>query len=137
MNETHMKRAAEWFLTLKELPINRAHELIQHQQPPTEPPTEKPDKHSPVPAPYDTSLDPSEDSGYAPDGQAEHKTRPNPSTLLAYKAACLPRQGRGTSPLVRGYQPKMGTKNPARLTGSSDFLLQLGSSGHEHFDFRK
>ncbi|WP_425556719.1 IS1249 family transposase, partial [Klugiella xanthotipulae] len=30
MSEVHMKRAAEWFLTLKEIPSDRAHELIQH-----------------------------------------------------------------------------------------------------------
>lgn len=28
MSESHMKRAAEWFLTLREIPLDRAHELI-------------------------------------------------------------------------------------------------------------
>lgn len=28
MSEAHMKRAAEWFLTLREIPVERAHELI-------------------------------------------------------------------------------------------------------------
>ena len=28
MTEPHMKRAAEWFLTLHEIPLERAHELI-------------------------------------------------------------------------------------------------------------
>lgn len=31
MSEAHMKRAAEWFLTLHEIPLERAHELITEQ----------------------------------------------------------------------------------------------------------
>ena len=30
MSEAHMKRAAEWFLTLKEIPLERAHEFISN-----------------------------------------------------------------------------------------------------------
>lgn len=37
MTEEHMKRAAEWFLTLHEIPIERAHELIPARTPKLEP----------------------------------------------------------------------------------------------------
>ena len=33
MSEAHRKRAAEWFLTLKEIPLDRAHELIDNPTP--------------------------------------------------------------------------------------------------------
>ena len=35
MSEAHMKRAAEWFLTLREIPLERAHELISNTTPTT------------------------------------------------------------------------------------------------------
>lgn len=41
MTEPHMKRAAEWFLTLHEIPIDRAHELIPATTPTTEPEPEQ------------------------------------------------------------------------------------------------
>lgn len=56
MTEAHMKRAAEWFLTLREIPIDRAHELI------TPPPSRTPNENiehtkEPIgPALYDTAL---------------------------------------------------------------------------------
>lgn len=40
MSEAHMKRAAGWFLTLKEIPLDRADELIRCQQPLIELPIE-------------------------------------------------------------------------------------------------
>lgn len=59
MSEAHMKRAAEWFLTLKEVPLDRAHEFIHHQRPVTEPRIEEPEE-DPTPTFYDTGLDASE-----------------------------------------------------------------------------
>ncbi len=57
MSETHMKRAAEWFLTLREIPLERAHELLTD-------PTAKRAQHETIevierdgPALYDTGLD--------------------------------------------------------------------------------
>lgn len=35
MSEPHMKRAAEWFLTLREIPLERAHEFINNTAPTT------------------------------------------------------------------------------------------------------
>lgn len=56
MSEPHMKRAAEWFLTLHEIPIERAHELITTPQN-----TTRNEIEEPVSAPlYDTGLDPTE-----------------------------------------------------------------------------
>lgn len=60
MSEAHMKRAAEWFLTMQEIPLKQAHELITSQ-----PRTPKPDTHVTEeeltgPALYDTGLDASE-----------------------------------------------------------------------------
>lgn len=56
MTEPHMKRAAEWFLTLREIPLDRAHELIT--PPPRETPTESVEQAEEAiwPAPYGTAL---------------------------------------------------------------------------------
>ncbi len=59
MSKVHMKRAAEWFLTLKEVPLDRAHEFIHHQRPATEPRIEEPEE-DPAPTFYDTGLDATE-----------------------------------------------------------------------------
>lgn len=56
MSEAHMKRAAEWFLTLKEIPLDRAHELMQSPLPQGEPPIEDLEE-SPSPPLYDAGLD--------------------------------------------------------------------------------
>jgi hypothetical protein len=55
MSEEHMKRAAEWFLTLHEIPISDAHQLI------AKPPASEPDDSNDtddldLPALYDTAL---------------------------------------------------------------------------------
>lgn len=60
MTEEHMKRAAEWYLTLHEIPISDAHQLIEPEprpHPDTE--LESSDEIDP-PALYDTGLDSSE-----------------------------------------------------------------------------
>lgn len=57
MSEAHMKRAAEWFLTLREIPLERAHELIQDLQSTPEPRLWEPPEESTGPALYDTGLD--------------------------------------------------------------------------------
>ncbi len=56
MTEPHMKRAAEWFLTLHETPLNRAHELIPN--PSSTPATDHYDNTEELPEQglYDTSL---------------------------------------------------------------------------------
>jgi len=56
MTEDHMKRAAEWFLTLHEIPIERAHELIA-TFPVVNPDTENTDDaQNEPPSLYDTGL---------------------------------------------------------------------------------
>lgn len=56
MTEDHMKRAAEWFLTLHEIPLERAHELIPTTTPAAPEATES-DVEEPLwPSPYDTGL---------------------------------------------------------------------------------
>ncbi|WP_426517504.1 hypothetical protein ACPPVQ_00470 [Diaminobutyricibacter sp. McL0618] len=62
MSEAHMKRAAEWFLTLHEIPIQDAHQLIQPAA---------------APAPEPPSSAPTKASGPAQAGQDEHDT-PDP-----------------------------------------------------------
>lgn len=58
MSEPHMKRAAEWFLTLHELPLEHALDFANQPAPPTEP---APVAEEPLgPAFYDTGLDASE-----------------------------------------------------------------------------
>lgn len=57
ISEAHMKRAAEWFLTLREIPLERAHELIQDLQSTPEPRLWEPPEESTGPALYDTGLD--------------------------------------------------------------------------------
>jgi hypothetical protein len=60
MTEEHMKRAAEWFLTLHEIPLSDAH---QHIQPEPEPlPDDEPEATSEPDQPplYDTALNPEE-----------------------------------------------------------------------------
>lgn len=61
MSETHMKRAAEWHLTLEEIPLTEAHEFI-NGSPLTTPETEtkKPVEDPSRPALYDTGLDATE-----------------------------------------------------------------------------
>lgn len=56
MTEEHMKRAAEWFLTLHEIPLDRAHELIQPAQPDTDPTLDTKHEDTPEPHLYDTGL---------------------------------------------------------------------------------
>ena len=56
MSEAHMKRAAEWFLTLHEIPIERAHELITHQPKALEAAPRKVEEEAIEPALYDTAL---------------------------------------------------------------------------------
>lgn len=57
MSEAHMKRAAEWFLTLEEIPLERVHELITVPPPPTqEKPLEEPEARQSRSL-YDTGLD--------------------------------------------------------------------------------
>jgi hypothetical protein len=60
MTEPHMKRAAEWFLTLHEIPIDRAHEMITAPpaalETPVDLPATKPRGESPEVSLYDTSL---------------------------------------------------------------------------------
>lgn len=68
MTEDHMKRAAEWFLTTREIPIRDAHRLIPTT--PTLKPSMNPINENPDPAPlYDTALTAEEDlwtrSGWA------------------------------------------------------------------------
>lgn len=55
MTEDHMKRAAEWFLTTREIPIRDAHRLIPTT--PTLTPSMNPIDEEPHPTPlYDTAL---------------------------------------------------------------------------------
>lgn len=56
MTEDHMKRAAEWFLTLHEIPLERAHELIQPAAPVIDPAPETDDDHTPELSLYGTAL---------------------------------------------------------------------------------
>ena len=60
MTEPHMKRAAEWFLTLHETPISRAHEMINAAPTAPEIPIDLPqDKQTiivPEPSLYDSNL---------------------------------------------------------------------------------
>lgn len=60
MSEPHMKRAAEWFLTLKEIPITETHRFITHSSSTTEKLVEQPDEEPDVPVFYDTGLDAAE-----------------------------------------------------------------------------
>lgn len=59
MSEAHMKRAAEWFLTLREIPFDRAHEYIRQHPTPTTPVAQEIEEY-PGPALYDTGLDAAE-----------------------------------------------------------------------------
>lgn len=60
MSEAHMKRAAEWFLTLHETPIDQAHKLIDSPNPkPTQDAPNTP-HNTANPALYDTGLNPEE-----------------------------------------------------------------------------
>lgn len=54
MSEAHMKRAAEWFLTLHEIPLERAHEFITTTPPPT--PVNETNEAPIGPVLYDTGL---------------------------------------------------------------------------------
>ena len=60
MTEPHMKRAAEWFLTLHEIPIDRAHEMITAAPAAPETPIDLPattrERDAPELSLYDTSL---------------------------------------------------------------------------------
>ena len=60
MSEPHMKRAAEWFLTLKEIPITETHRFITQSSSTTEKLVEQPDEEPDVPVFYDTGLDAAE-----------------------------------------------------------------------------
>ncbi|WP_343922991.1 transposase, partial [Rhodoglobus aureus] len=56
MNEAHMKRAAEWFLTLHEIPLERAHELTPGPTPAPTPEDQKTDAEEEAePSYYDTN----------------------------------------------------------------------------------
>ena len=56
MSEAHMKRAAEWFLALHEIPLKRAHELIPGPTPAPTPEDQKIDtEEEPEPNYYDTN----------------------------------------------------------------------------------
>lgn len=55
MSEPHMKRAAEWFLTIREIPLERAHELIPNSTPIPETEEEIDAKEWPTPSYYDTN----------------------------------------------------------------------------------
>lgn len=58
MSEAHMKRAAEWFLTLREIPLEHAHQLIAiPQPPPPETAREAPEEKQSSRSLYDTGLD--------------------------------------------------------------------------------
>ncbi|MBN9611911.1 MAG: IS1249 family transposase [Actinobacteria bacterium] len=57
MSEAHMKRAAEWFLTLREIPLDRAHELINTSTPGPIRTATVPEDDTQGPALYDTGLD--------------------------------------------------------------------------------
>lgn len=56
MTEEHMKRAAEWFLTLHEIPLARAHELIPDTTPTTTTDPEDAPEEDTTPSYYDTGL---------------------------------------------------------------------------------
>jgi len=60
MTEPHMKRAAEWFLTVHEVPIERAYEMITNAPDVTESPIDLPAKATPIDVPeislYDTTM---------------------------------------------------------------------------------
>lgn len=56
MTEEHMRRAAEWFLTLHEIPISDAHHLIAPPPPPAPDETHENDDDLHRPALYDTAL---------------------------------------------------------------------------------
>lgn len=60
MSEAHMKRAAEWFLTLREIPLERAHELIAAPQAPTQHEQLEEPEESPTRSRYGTGLDAAE-----------------------------------------------------------------------------
>jgi len=56
MTEPHMKRAAEWFLTLHELPLERALELITRAATTPEIDTDTHVEEIHTPSPYDNTL---------------------------------------------------------------------------------
>ena len=62
MTEEHMKRAAEWFLYLHEIPIDDAHKLIPTNTPKPTAPTNETSEDDITPDPYDTGL--SVEEGY-------------------------------------------------------------------------
>src|SRR5699024_916198 len=57
MSETHMKRAAEWFLTLRELPIDAVYQFIDGSSFTPATPAPEPAPEPVGPALYDTGLD--------------------------------------------------------------------------------
>lgn len=58
MSEAHMKRAAEWFLTLKEISIEQAHSFLTGSPSPTSEPERATPEEEPIgPALYDIGLD--------------------------------------------------------------------------------
>lgn len=56
MSETHMKRAAEWFLTLHEISLERAHDFIPSSTPDQEPEHTIEADEWPEPSYYDTNV---------------------------------------------------------------------------------
>ena len=62
MTEEHMKRAAEWFLYLHEIPIDDAHKLIPTSASGPAAPTDESSDENITPDPYDTGL--SAEEGY-------------------------------------------------------------------------
>lgn len=60
MSESHMKRAAEWFLTLREIPLDRVHELVTRSASGTSTERVEPASEPIGPVLYDTALSPDE-----------------------------------------------------------------------------
>ena len=75
MSEAHMKRAAEWFLTLREIPLERAHELIHDLQSILQNPGSGSHRKNPPGPPSTTQASTLvKGSGYVPDGQGRGDT---------------------------------------------------------------
>lgn len=60
MPEAHMKRAAEWFLTLSNIPLTQTHRFITHSSSTTEKLVEHPEEETGVPVLFGAGLDAAE-----------------------------------------------------------------------------